>query len=249
MALFSKTDRPTAETLTARIAELEQRQAEVPAELAAARGEMTRALATGKDTAQARREVAELTAELEALPESIDALKSELRQAKVDAVAAARAKERGELVKRLEGLRKSHAAILKAVDDYNATLEGAGDLGHTHYSAAAKELRAGTRPSTERYSVPTVAVVPDLERGAGKILQAFDAETSRRIDAAGKVERERSDVGEGLFFDESRGKYRPISERPPREPSEPIKVDRKPGADENGDRIKKKAPGFYEARE
>jgi outer membrane murein-binding lipoprotein Lpp len=248
MALFSKTDRPTAETLTARIAELEQRRDAIPAELETARGDMTRALATGKDTAKARREAAELTAELEALPESIEALKSELRQAKVDAEADARARERGELVKRLEGLRKSHAAILKAIDDYNTAIDGAGHLHGTHYSAASKELRAGTRPPTERYSVPTVAVVPDLERGAGMILQAFDAETGRRIDAAGKVERERSDVGEGLFFDESQGRYRPLNERPPREPGAPVTIDRKPGADDTGDRIAKKAPGFYEPR-
>jgi hypothetical protein len=248
MGLFNKDNRPTTEVLTARIAELEQRRDAIPAEIEAARGELSRALATGTDPKKHRATAAELDAEAAEIPGTIDALRAELRQAKIDAEADARAKERASLVKRLEGLRKSHAAILKAIDDYNATLEGAGDLYGTYYNTAAKELRAGTRPSTERYGVPTVAVVPDLERGAGMILQAFDAETGRRIDAAGKVERERSDVGEGLFFDESQGRYRPLNERPPREPGAPVTIDRKPGADDTGDRIAKKAPGFYEPR-
>jgi outer membrane murein-binding lipoprotein Lpp len=94
MALFSKTDRPTAETLTARIAELEQRRDAIPAEIEAARGELSRALATGTDPKKQRATAAELDAEAAEIPGTIDALRAELRQAKIDAEADARAKER-----------------------------------------------------------------------------------------------------------------------------------------------------------
>jgi hypothetical protein len=219
----------------------------IPAEIEAARGELSRALATGADPKRHRATAAELDAEAAEIPGTIDALRAELRQAKIDAVADERAKERGGLVKRLDALEKPYRAALDAIHEYTEKVRYAGDLGHTHVNTGAAELEAGIRDRNARYSVSAPVVLPHLETGRKAILQHFDAETAKRSEAAGKAERERSDVGEGLFFDESRGKYRPISERPPREPSEPIKMDLKP-RDENPDRAAKKAPGFYESR-
>jgi len=246
MGLFNRDNRPTTEQLTARIAELETRQAEIPGEIERAREELTRALAAGEDAAGYRATVASLEAEAGGLPEAITALQAELRAARADAVQAERDAERKAIEGAYSKLEREYSALQKAVSAFNEAIDTAGNLGATRANAASVELVAGPRDPVAHYAVKGAGVLPDFNEIRRQALHRFDQDTAQRVKSAQVAPKESTvPSAEALYINEH-GQRRPISERPPREKAEPVTVElqRQPGDSENGVDPRKAQPSL-----
>jgi len=141
--------------LEVRIQELEARRDAIPAEIEAARGELSRALATGTDPKKHRATVAELDAEAAEIPGTIDALRAELVEIQAEIVAAKWDEKLKGHDAAAERLRKAADKLTAAIAEYDkaagdpALLGGLG-LFPQPESFAPTSNKPSPRPATGR---------------------------------------------------------------------------------------------------
>jgi multidrug resistance efflux pump len=160
MKLFTTSDRPDAATMTDRIAELKARETAIAADIEAAEGALAVALATGHGIDEARRSLAALRDESDALPRSIELLEAERAESRRAELAAQIASWEAERDRIADSARRAYADVAKAIERYNEKIAG--------MTATVPGYRDGTPTALLALRIaedPAAAFIEDVTRG------------------------------------------------------------------------------------
>lgn len=160
MGLFTKTNRPTVDAITARIDELKARHDSIAAEITAAEEKLAAALATGNGADAARKVLTELRDEADALPKSIELLESERVEILRENFAAQVAEWEDDRDRVADAARRAYADVLKAIEKYNTKVAELTTTAPGHFSNKPTDRLHMKVPND-----PTVAFIDDVNRG------------------------------------------------------------------------------------